>query len=336
MAVSSVCSLYALVGASVCLALLMGFEWSASRAVQSGGLLSHLRGILPRRQQWRQVGAGDTQCYTAEAMESANMLWAAGRASCDPYNAMAGSDYAEEEAKGGGAAMGALSVIIGAYQRPVTLDLQLRALSQQKHVSVEVIVVDGGSDPPMSTCLAHAPCHAAWHAMLYRVHDGQYHRVRNFNEGVALAKHPTIVLLDDDVVPMSDYWAYGAVRAMAMPMPVGEGGDGEAPDIVRLPMVIKELRANLSDVAGRIQEISTIDSWSASYPGFTSCNLAIRADTWKALGGFDGQMDGRYGGEDEDFHRRAKEAGAKYARGPPYSCALHVGVFYGNRGLPTP
>jgi hypothetical protein len=59
--------------------------------------------------------------------------------------------------------------------------------------------------------------------------------------------------------------------------------------------------------------------------------MAVRRSTWDALGGFGWRFDGVYGEEDLEFHRRAGAAGLRYASAAPFGCALHVGLFYGNR-----
>lgn len=63
--------------------------------------------------------------------------------------------------------------------------------------------------------------------------------------------HSTIILLDDDVVPMSDYWAYGAAKTFA---------SDPGLSIVRVPMVIEEFKSDLSDIEKRKVEISLVHS----------------------------------------------------------------------------
>jgi predicted glycosyltransferase involved in capsule biosynthesis len=98
-------------------------------------------------------------------------------------------------------------------------------------------------------------------------------------------------------------------------------------------MVIKEFRSDLSDIQHRAEEISQIKDWPKSFPGFTSCNVAFRRSGWQQLGGFDWKYDGHYGGEDNDLHARAATLGLLYGEAPLHSCAVHIGVFYGNRGI---
>jgi len=248
---------------------------------------------------------------------NAKILLDAMRESCSLYDAFVSLDNISSDA--------AVSVIIGAYERPVTLPMILDALSRQKGVKLQVIVVDAGSSPPL---LLQIPTTAQdLHAYLYRPSDGLYHRVRSFNEGAALASHDILILLDDDVVPANDFWALSAVRAFT---------DNPSASVAQLPMIIMKFGANLEDAVDRKSEVLALHSkWPDSFHDWTTCNIAVRKDAWRDLAGFNASLDGRYGGEDVDFNARVRNAGLQKVKALPYGCALHVGVWFAQRGLPV-
>ena len=211
-----------------------------------------------------------------------------------------------------------VSVVIGAWQRPLTLALIVAALKRQKLVTVEIVLVDAGSWPPLLQRLPGLDVDT----YIYHREDGAYHRVRSFNEGVAAARNEILLLLDDDVIPASDYWAFAAVFSAYKHLHAG---------IIRLPLHILEFRYDLSDALSRLSELATT-TWSDKWHGFPTYNIMVRKSIWQQLGGLDMSFDGIYGEEDRKFHRDAERTGIRYDRGPLYGCALHAGVFFGNRG----
>lgn len=243
------------------------------------------------------------------------VLLAAVEASCAKFSSLVTGTQDES-------AVGNVSVVIGAYNRSLSTSLIISALARQRKMNLDIVLVDAGTQPPLLVQYPHFS--EVVSTFVYHAYDQTYHRVRNFNEGVALAKYDVIVLLDDDVIPANEFWAYGVHHAFATDPSLS---------VVRMPMVIKEFRSDLSDVLRRDEEIRSIQDWTTSYPPFTSCNVAFSRSAWRTLFGFAAVFDGKYGGEDEDIHRRARAAGMKYGKAPPYSCALHVGLFYGNRGI---
>ena len=212
-----------------------------------------------------------------------------------------------------------VSVIIGAWNRPLTLRVIVAALRQQRLIAgkIEIIVMDGGSSPPISQLLPGLDVDQ----LHYWKEDGLYHRVRSFNAGVALSSHDVVMLLDDDVIPASDFWAYTAVAAlMAQP----------DKSIVRMPLVVLEMKADLADAQARRAEFEGL-GWETIY-GFTTNNFALRRQAWDKLGGLNALYDGVYGDEDNDFHSRAAAQGLAYGVTGKSGCGVHVGLFFGNRG----
>ena len=250
----------------------------------------------------------------SDALSLANMevLMNATRAACARH-------YAASELEARGALNVSVGVVIGAFQRPALLQAILKALRRQRLVAtLEVVVADSGSWPPLAQQI---PFMDADQVRWWK-EDGRYHRVRNFNEGAAMTRAEVIILLDDDVIPASDYWAASAVAALF-----------ESPSLamVRMPLEIREFRQDLSDAPARREELEALQ-WDQTF-SFTTCNLAMRRSAWDALGGFSWAFDGVYGGEDIDFHKRAKEAGMAVGQAGKGACAVHVGVFFGNRGI---
>jgi GT2 family glycosyltransferase len=212
-----------------------------------------------------------------------------------------------------------VGVVIGAFQRPALLREILKALRGQRLVpTLEVVVADSGSWPPLAQQI---PFMDADQVRWWK-EDGRYHRVRNFNEGAAMTRAEVVILLDDDVIPASDYWAASAAAALL---------DSPGLAMVRMPLEIREFREDLSDAPARRGELEALQ-WDQVF-SFTTCNLAVRRSAWDSLGGFSWAFDGVYGGEDIDFHKRAKDAGMAVGQAGKGACALHAGVFFGNRGI---
>jgi hypothetical protein len=156
--------------------------------------------------------------------------------------------------------------------------------------------------------------------MHYWKEDGRYHRVRSFNEGVAASTHDIVMLLDDDVIPASDYWAYTAASSLA---------SNPGVSILRMPLVMKEMKHDLSDAPSRRTEFENL-GWDET-PNFPTYNVAILRQSWDLVGGLGWAFNGVYGDEDLDFHRRAGEKGLRYGMSPKSGCGIHVGLFFGNR-----
>jgi GT2 family glycosyltransferase len=217
---------------------------------------------------------------------------------------------------------GGVSVVVGAFNRVATLDLLVRALRRQRLVGrLDVVIADGGSSPPVSVALPGLDADT----VLYWREDGLYHRVRSFNAGVAAAVHELVILLDDDVVPASDYWAAAALDAFAADPGL---------DIVRLPVEILDMAPELSDARRRRRELAALQ-WAREH-AFPTWNLAVRRSAWRALGGFNATYDGAYGHEDRDFHARARALGLRYGVAGKGGCAVHIGTFFKKRKLGKP
>jgi hypothetical protein len=270
-----------------------------------------------------EAAAVKMRCPSAAAVNASvngngAALVSALRSSCLKYDA-----DALAAAAAGAPTNVSVSVVIGAFMRPLHLALQISALRRQRFVNLEIVLVDGGSWPPLVQQVPGLDVDT----YIYRREDGLYHRVRMFNEGVAASSHDVILQIDDDIIPGSDYWAFSAVVALRSDPRAG---------LARLPLHIAEFRADLSDVQSRVAETAARDWTRDAWHGFTMCNVAVRRSMWLAVGGFDPARDGKYGSEDTSFHKKSAEKGYSYTKTPLYGCALHVGLFFGNRDLKKP
>ena len=217
-----------------------------------------------------------------------------------------------------------VSVIIGAYNRVGSLSAILRALRDQKLVgSIEIIVADAGSEPPV---LQQIHGYDFVDVSLHWKADGKYHRVRSFNEGVRIAKHDIVLLLDDDVIPASEYWVHSALAAF-----------NASPElsIVRMPLLLDshlQLKSDLSDIDKHLHHMQ-LSAFDYNFVQFTTANLAIYKSRWNEIGGLKSRFDGKYGFEDLDFHKAAKERGLHYGVSNRHGCAVHVGTFFRKRNI---
>jgi hypothetical protein len=306
-------------------ALVLVLTAAGAFTVQLGNRSSGCPGQTP-------LGPGSLPEAPNATASPADTLLRAAYAGCAKYDVFAHFDAAAAEAAvGAGEAppirmsLPAVSILIGAFQRYATLEMIVKSLRMQVGVRVEIIIADAGSQPPVLQAVPGLA--AAVDKVIYQADDGLYHRVRSFRLAAAAASNEVLVLLDDDVVPASRHWAAAAFRTVSPPSSSG---------IARMPLVIKEFKGDLSDAASRVEEVSHFSWGPDAISGFSTCNLAIRRGVWDRLGGFDMRYDGVYGEEDHDFNRRVREAQVQVGMAPPYGCALHVGLFFGNRGLGKP
>ena len=246
---------------------------------------------------------------------NAAVVWDAVRKSCARH-------YNETELALRTPMNASVSVVIGAWNRPLTLRVIVAALRRQRLVAgVEIVIMDAGSSPPLSQLLPGLDVDQ----LHYWKKDGRDHRVRSFNAGVATASHDIVLLLDDDVIPASDYWAYAAVAALS---------SAPSASIMRMPIVMKEMKQDLSDAKSRRAEFESL-VWDQVYP-FKTFNIAVRRKAWEELGGLDPSFDGVYGDEkNTDFHQRADRKGMQYGMSDITGASVHVGMFWGNRNTDT-
>lgn len=168
------------------------------------------------------------------------------------------------------------SIIIPTWNRPKQLRACLLSLAKMEYPPdrFEVIVVDDGSDPPIG-----APedrellgCSVTW---LRQVNAGP---AAARNAGAAKAKGPYLAFTDDDCTPAPDW-----LRRLAG---IFEG----SPHALVGGHTINALSDNLYATASQTIVQAAHESFQAGYSRlqfFASNNMAVRADFFWAVGGFD-------------------------------------------------
>jgi hypothetical protein len=169
--------------------------------------------------------------------------------------------------------------------------------------------------------------------------DGGYHRVRSFNEGVRLASNDVIALLDDDVVPLSPYWAHSILRALEENI-----SNPRANNVTLNKLEVLEFEEDLSDVRARFREVDQLHfngvfnkdkGRHETGNGFfekSTVNIAFQRSAWEGAGGFPAALDGVYGEEDVTFFKGVfNHPWYTIKNGDLSACAIHVGKFYGNQ-----
>jgi hypothetical protein len=259
-------------------------------------------------------------------IDAGAMLLASARAACSVHETAMPADAVARGAlppaatpkavPGGSKPPGGVSVVISAYMRFSTISMIVTALRRQKLVPVEIVMTDGGSWPPVLQQLPGLDVDTVIYSSMGRKdRETVDHRVRNFNEGVPASSYDTVILLDDNVVPASDFWAYAAMTALK---------DNPGASIVRMPTRSVNAAKDLRDAGSRAEEVRGLDWTGKDAIGATSTsNMLITKEAWKKLGGFDWAYDGKPKA-DADFHARAEAAGLKYANSAAYGCALLV------------
>ena len=206
-----------------------------------------------------------------------------------------------------------VSVIIGTYNRYLSLDAIIKVLKKQKFVNhLEIIVSDAGSWPPAF----HMVPDKSVDVVIYRRYDGKYHRVRSFNEGARAAKHDILIFLDDDVIParskpssypytysnpcsnpnpkpkpfpISEYWAFAALSAFRK---------SNATSIVRMPMYLSpdlQLKYDLSNAVAAQAHLAKQRKAAFQIHNWTTVNMAVRRQVWENIGGLNWTYDGKVG-----------------------------------------
>ncbi len=213
-----------------------------------------------------------------------------------------------------------ITVVIPARDEIERLQLTLAALAGQRYPQdcLEVIVVDDGSDPPL-TLPDHAPT-----ARLLRQEAEGFGAGRARNLGAAHATGEVLLFLDADMAgepellraharwhsvvrdavvvgprwfPASDH----AIAARLTPTALRQG---------RLPELVDPERATPQDWWQKhLERTDDLTARRADlFRAVISCNLSLRTETFHALGGF--TPFGRRGIEDTELGWRAFDAGA--------------------------
>ncbi len=195
------------------------------------------------------------------------------------------------------------SIIIPTYQRPEKLSVCLQALRRLDYPRdrFEVIVVDDGSTTALETVVA--PCCEQLVVTLLRQSNAGPATARN--TGVAYAKGQFLAFTDDDCSPAPNWLRTLAARFAVTPTDAIAG------------QTLNALPDNPYATASQllVSFLFTYHSVGLNQVYFwTTNNLALSADTFRALGGFDPSFP-LAGGEDWELCRRwvAQGYGIRYA-----------------------
>jgi GT2 family glycosyltransferase len=183
------------------------------------------------------------------------------------------------------------SVIVPTYNRPTRLRECLSALRALEYPpsGFEVIVVDDGSEPPV-------PGEVSVRMIRSPRNEGP---AAARNRGAAQARGAFLAFVDDDCLPRAD-WLTELERSL-----------GDAPGcVVGGPMV-----NGFPDDLGSIASAAIVECALAHYnadPGqaqfLVSANLAMPADLFRRVGGFDAAL---RTAEDRDFCQRCRQHGVR-------------------------
>jgi GT2 family glycosyltransferase len=189
------------------------------------------------------------------------------------------------------------TIIIPTYNRPDSLCHCLQgiaSLAYDRH-RFEIIVVDDGSHSPQKELLANAVVqHVRW---LRQTNAGP---AAARNAGAAIANGRLLCFTDDDCVPHSDWLTHLLTQFEQMPTAVSGG------------QTINRLTENPYATASQLlidylyRHYRLPDQNAPRF--FTSNNLAVSANLFRQMGGFDTTMP-LAGGEDREFCERWRLAG---------------------------
>ena len=205
-----------------------------------------------------------------------------------------------------------VTVVVPAYQCQSDLDRTLAGLRRQSYPRdlLEVVVVDDGSDPPLSV---------ASDVTLIRLPRAGFGLARARNAGAEGARGSTLIFLDADMVPERQFVAAHARWHSVSPIAVSLGfrhhtdlGDLSPSDVGTL-VESDGLRAvALQADLGRPEWLEahfrrTVDATDDAADLFrllTGGNFAVSASNYSELGGTSEAFTA-YGGEDREFGWRA-------------------------------
>ncbi|MCC7362152.1 MAG: glycosyltransferase [Anaerolineales bacterium] len=171
------------------------------------------------------------------------------------------------------------SVIVPAYGRPTALAACLQALAAQTYPRerLEVLVVDDGSDPPEARALAE--CAEQGGARLLRQSFSGPAAARNL--GAACAQGTHLAFTDDDCRP-APAWLAALAAALSGQPAAGAGG------AVVNALPHNPYAAASQALVGYLYAYYNRDPQHAVF--FTSNNLALPAEAFRAQGGFDSTL----------------------------------------------
>jgi len=191
------------------------------------------------------------------------------------------------------------SVIIPTCDRPSALLACLEGLARLRYPlhSFEVLIVNDGTSFPSPAELEGAAGKVQYRVLLHP-HSGP---ARARNAGAAAAQGTFLAFIDDDCVPDPDWLHWLGSRLDSEPRTLVGG------------RTLNALTESACSDASQLLVDFLMSYYDASIPGrgrfFATSNMAVAADGFHALGGFDGQFS-HAAAEDRDFCDRWHGRGA--------------------------
>ncbi len=235
-----------------------------------------------------------------------------------------------------------VSVVVATYEWPRALDVVLRALSEQRDQSFDVVVADDGSGPETAEIIER------WGATAFRGRMGHawqpnegFRRARVLNLGASVARGTHLAYIDGDSLPRRHF--VGAVRRalfagwflsgkrVNLGKATTERVVAEQLPVWRWPALV--LIARIPRDVGRPGFLIPLRDrrrpWRPGQPefrppfnGYGSPFVVARED-FERVNGFDTRFEG-WGQEDEDIALRLRRAGLRCGWAGPRSTLLHL------------
>lgn len=199
----------------------------------------------------------------------------------------------------------AVTFVIGhrGLDRLPHLLMTLRSIAGQRDVGIECIVVEQAARSEIADRLP------PWVRHLFTESHTDYNRAATFNAGVAAARADIVILHDNDFLVPADYANEVAARA-------AEGWDFI--DVKRFIFYLPPGETDRIFATGRIPAGGLPSTIVQNLQGGS---IAVRRESYEAIGGFDDEFVG-WGGEDNDFWDRAAVGGKAYHFG--YLPMIHL------------
>jgi glycosyltransferase involved in cell wall biosynthesis len=232
-----------------------------------------------------------------------------------------------------------LSIVVSAYQQARSIDLLLRALSDQTDMSFDVIVADDGSSDGTANVVT------AWSRVLDVRHVWQpdlgVRKARVLNRAVLASEGEYIVFLDGDCIPRRGFvhavkraalpgW-FLASRRVELPEHLSSVAVRDQVALWRWSPVTRLLRlpAPLGD-PGRFSSLRDrrrpwrpqLEDFHPPEGAFGFCIGVLRAD-FERVNGYDMRFVGRCN-EDDDLALRLKRIGLRCGWAGPESILFHL------------
>lgn len=197
----------------------------------------------------------------------------------------------------------AATVVILAWNAWAATDACLKGLRKTVGPDDQVIVVDNGSTDRTQLCLREHP----WVEVLTNTENRGF--PAGANQAAAAARNPLLVFLHNDTL-LSPNWLDGLLAAFDVPTVVAAGprsNSAYGQQLIDAPYEVAD-RAGTDDFAWlwRLNHASGRTT-TRRLDGFC---LAVRADSFQAVGGFD-EAFGLGGGEDDDLSLRLVARGGR-------------------------